>query len=453
MSSPTVTIQAKDLSPISEIGEAEDWWLREFAKRINAGDLSLRLSQRKVEEEPVVHFDARSGTWWTGRYIGEVSFKGRTLLILPRCGVPQMQRWLSRIWGVRILSSKGEYESSRLWLWKFLAKLWETRLLVAAKHGLPTRRFEELHWGPTVRGRLDVRATARELATGRRSLISRTRNRLINCDIASVLLCAFENLRRHLGNHRSWLTPRTQSVVDGLQSQYGPRVSVASVQVRKPIRYTPITESYRPVVELSLAIVQHRPMSSSSDGQRDVFGVLIDMAEVWEMYVYQLLHARLFEANVIHSGRDEQSELYLLKSRITGCELGRLKPDILIRSRGSNQLLAILDAKYKNTTPRADSPDGVHREDLYQMNAYLSALGNRDVSMAGGLVYPMGPEPSKIPELQKLNSWDVANKESSFWFLGLDCTNDDSRMEPLTPGEEEFMKRIRDIIKAVSWKC
>ena len=450
MAASNLTIEAKDLSPIPGLGATEDAWLRQFARHASTDTLALRLSQRTDEDDPIVRFDARSGKWWAGRYIGEVAFENGTLRILPRFGVPQLQRWLSRIWGVRILSSKGRYEAARLWLWELLAKLWEVRLLAAAKHGLPTRRFDEVHRGPAIRGRLDIRGTARELSAGHQALVSWSRNRSIDRGIASILLCAFENLRtqlQHRGDHRSWLTTRAQGIVGSLQGQYGRRVSTSSVAVNKPLRYTPITESYRSVVDLSLAIIQHRPMSSAADRQRDVLGVLVDMAEVWELYVYQLLRSSLLDVEVLHAGRAVENEAFLLRSTVTEARLGGLKPDILIRPFSSNGKLTILDAKYKSTTRQPDRPWGVQREDLYQMNAYLSALGAPDAPMSGALVYPVDWEKSEIPRLQAASPWSIDRPQSSLWFLGIDCEPDDVGIIALTRGEEIFVEKVREITR------
>ena len=43
-------------------------------------------------------------------------------------------------------------------------------------------------------------------------------------------------------------------------------------------------------------------MSSAAQGTSDVLGVLIDMAEVWELYVYSLLRTALLGADVQHTG-------------------------------------------------------------------------------------------------------------------------------------------------------
>jgi hypothetical protein len=91
------------------------------------------------------------------------------------------------------------------------------------------------------------------------------------------------------------------------------------------VRYTPITEIYREVVQLSQAIARHQPSSSVSLGSKDVLGVLIDMAEVWELYVYHLLRSSIREAEVLHVGRDTDADNFLLRSERTGDPPSRLR--------------------------------------------------------------------------------------------------------------------------------
>ena len=85
----------------------------------------------------------------------------------------------------------------------------------------------------------------------------------------------------------------------------------------------------------------------------------------------------------------------------------------------------------------------MQREDLYQMNAYLSALGDPDAPMSGALVYPVDREKSEIPGLQAASPWSIARPQSSLWFLGIDCESDDAGVVALTPGEETFVEKVR----------
>jgi 5-methylcytosine-specific restriction enzyme subunit McrC len=449
MDGPGFTIETTDLTPIAEVGDVQDQWLRDIARLTDTGPLAIPLSRGLTDDhEPIVHFDAHSGKWWTGRYIGEVTYGHGTLRVLPRFGVPQLQRWLSRIWGARLVTAKGQYRSSRLWLWELLARLWEARLLSGAKHGLPARRIDVVHRGPTLRGRLDIRGTAKELRSGSGKLLSRSRERTVDRQITAIILCAFEQLKNqlhHLGNQRSWLNPRAQSIVQELQSHHGRRVGDAAAEMRNPVQYTPIMESYRPVVDLSVALLRKRPTSSSSAGQNDVFGVLIDMAEVWELYVFHLLHSNLANYEVTHTGRRAENESHLLHSVTTGNQLGGLRPDILLNNIASDRLHAVVDAKYKSTTPSSHRPSGVQREDLYQINAYASALGQGEFPFAAALVYPHAGASSAIFELQHASPWRASRHNSPIWFLSVDCLSDELTANGLTEGESEFIRAVRNM--------
>ena len=139
--------------------------------------------------------------------------------------------------------------------------------------------------------------------------------------LGGIIIHAFEQLRRelhHLGDERSWLTLRGQGIATDLRTHVNRRISTNAAVSRAPVRYTPITEIYREVVQLSQAIARHQPSSSVSLGSKDVLGVLIDMAEVWELYVYHLLRSSIREAEVLHVGRDTDADNFLLRSERTG---------------------------------------------------------------------------------------------------------------------------------------
>jgi 5-methylcytosine-specific restriction enzyme subunit McrC len=188
-------------------------------------------------------------------------------------------------------------------------------------------------------------------------------------------------------------------------------------------------------------------MSSATQGRDEVLGVLIDMAEVWELYVYNLLRSAITGAEVLHTGRARDAEDYLLRSVKTGiAPLGRLKPDVVIRSFSSSQPLSVLDAKYKSTVPSAEKPFGVVREDLYQLNAYLSAFGGRDAPVIGGLVYPAEPS-SAVIHLQEANAWYTTRAGAPFYFFGIDGSPPTEVAQPLTPGEAAFVASIQTLMR------
>ena len=239
-------IETTDLTPIPGLAASDETWLRRLVQVADASSLVLSLSGRDTNDvEQIAFYDERSGCWWTGRYVGEVQYEGRTLRIVPRFGMPNLLRWLSCIWGIRLLSTKGTYEKTQIWLWALLAKVWESQLLAAAKHGLPTSRVYQLHRGQTIRGRLEVRLTAQELNTGKQNAISQTRNRYVDHRIGGIIFYAFEQLRRelrHLGDERSWLTLRGQTIVTDLRTHVNRR---ELYQCSRVARARPIYSNHR----------------------------------------------------------------------------------------------------------------------------------------------------------------------------------------------------------------
>lgn len=214
-----------------------------------------------------------------------------------------------------------------------------------------------------------------------------------------------------------------------------------------PIRYTPITEGYRPLVELSLSILRHQPFSASTSGNDNVIGVLLDMAEIWELYVFELLRAELASYDVTHPGRDDSSHSYLIKSHQSGQRIGGLKPDIVIRRNFNGPCVGIFDAKYKTTTPGRERTNGIMREDLYQMSAYLAAYGTQTRPVHGALVYPMMERDDlAVRPLQAKDHGSFASLPGKLNFLGLTVAPDGACGQFLSSEETGFIDAANHVL-------
>ena len=439
---------AKDCSPIPVLSREDDDWLRALVAAARTADMILHLGRGsgQPDDEPIASFDAASGAWWAGRYVGEVQFEGRTLRLEPRFGMPSLMRWLTTIWGVRLLDAKGAYEQQRIWLWLVIAHLWAGRLGVAAKHGLPYRRVETIHHGRALRGRLLARETALGLKRGDDRLASITRARVVDPVIGGILLAAFERLSAALGargERNYWLPERGRTVVDDLQSALGPRADFVSDH--SAIRYSPITENYRQVVDLSLSILAHRPRAATAKGESRAFGVLLDMAEIWELYVAKLLQIGLPGFRVSHTGRSTEHFRWLLNSVISGERFGSLRPDIVIQDH-HERCLAVADAKYKSTRINALNRTGIVREDLYQLAAYLSGFGLAGSRLDGFLIYPEDEGGQVAERLSPHNPWRVSSvPERYLWFIAAGCA-DHTDVAALSSGEKLVTHLVQSAI-------
>ena len=429
-------VTVRDCSPFPELTREQEIWLRKLVSETRTASMLLRLGPSTddagQDDDPLAVFDSASGRWWAGRYVGEVQFEGITLRMEPRFGMPALMRWLSTVWGVRLVESKGSQRQQRIWLWLVIAHLWVGRLVAAAKHGLPARRVDTVHRGHALRGRLLARRTAVARRTGDDCLMSVTRNRVVDVKIGSILLAAFERLDRALkeyGESRGWLPERARTLVEELSSALSGRDRRMQKGIRPTIRYSPITESYRPIVDLSLSILEHKPLLPASAGDRKAFGIVLDVAEIWELYVAKLLQTALPAFRVSHTGRSQHHFQWLLSSSMDGDKLGSLRPDIIV-SDVRERCLAIVDAKYKTTRINVMNRTGVVTEDLYQLAAYLSAFGESDSRVDGFLVYPEEEGGQVSERLAPRNPWGLcAAPKRNLWFVSVDCGVGDNSSE------------------------
>ena len=142
------------------------------------------------------------------------------------------------------------------------------------------------------------------------------------------------------------------------------------------------------------------------------------MAEIWELYIAKILQTGLPGLQVLHTGRSNFNFQWLLTSS-TGRVLQSLRPDILILNE-NERCLAIADAKYKNTRTNSENVNGVSREDLYQLSAYLSGFGNSERRMDGFLIYPQDDGGQVTSSLALGNPWRVtAGHDRHLWFMSV----------------------------------
>jgi 5-methylcytosine-specific restriction enzyme subunit McrC len=377
-------------------------WLAELTSSVEAGELVVALGERRGEDEPVVYCE-RNGDWYCGRYVGTIAYKGRRLQIELRFGLDTLGSWLSMALGLRTTETAGELAPHEAFLPQLLARLWVRSLIKASRHGPPALRHDKKHEGVVIRGRLDVRSTVGQRTKGRPSVVSISRERSLNNPVSRTLVAAYAVLRRQLGVQtlEALMPPQARELVGMLTSVVPLSTAVPQPAELARVRLSPITEPYRPALRLSQAIAKHRGLFAESTPEGQATGVLLDMAELWELFLFSCLRIALPQSEIVHGTSDEEGQGHLL-SNAQGARLGRLMPDMLLRT--ATQVI-VADAKYKSLRPRSSRPQGVEREDLYQMSAYLSRWGQEGGT--GLLLYPR--EEPEFPSLARQGPWNFHN--------------------------------------------
>jgi 5-methylcytosine-specific restriction enzyme subunit McrC len=390
----TDPLRINDLSvfeprPKRKGGFDEHAWLERLQEHLRASDHVIRLGETQdIEDDFVISRNAQ-GQWVTGRYIGEIAFEGHRLRIEPRLGPNTIAKWLEGALNLVAVPETSARASRESFIALLMAAVWSRQLDLAARHGPPAFRRDVPSEGFYVRGRLDVRQTARLRSAGSPHVASVLRQRDLDNDVSRTLVAAERVLTAAVG-HTRWRTPRVNEVLPMLTAAVGARPQVPSLRDLQRIRYTPITRPFKEAAELSWRIARQEGFGATAEaGQTE--GLLLDVAELWELFLVHCVR-RAFPNSSVEHGTTSGTRTFLLTSDTAAAGaagLGRIKPDIVVCN--GDELVAVIDAKYKrlaNVWP--ERPAGVARGDLYQLASYLSRL-DPSGRAAGMLLYPMDP--------------------------------------------------------------
>ena len=402
--------EASDCCPLrpQPRGQAQTEWLRRLARDVRPSEMTVTLGGKSRDEEPVVFCDPL-GVWRAGRYIGSVSFEGESLTIEPRLGLPTIQKWLCEAMNVVLTESHGRLLSHETFVMQLLALVWGTRFASAARHGLPSLRTERTSTGMVIRGRLDVPASISMIGAGRRERVSIRSEKSTNHAGTRAIASAYVTLKTTLGPFLDRLLPdRTKELLPGLLAATGNRPRLPTTSELDRVRYTPITAAFGPLASLSHQIARRRGLTSTADADRKSQGVLLDVAELWELYVLSVIRRAGLPYDIEHGTRTRHPEpVRLLVSEENGAlSLGTLLPDAVLSD--ANGPCGIMDAKYKSLMPM-----GPQREDLYQMSAYLWRFAAAGRARWAGVLYPL--ESVDVHQAESASPWVLDGRTRLFF--------------------------------------
>jgi len=399
------TVVGRDLSPFDDLTPEQEGWLAEVQEHVRASDHLVRLGETEEAAEAedfVVYRDPR-GPWQAGRYIGELALDGRRLEIRPRLGEVVIEQWLGEILNLIAVPETASRQPSKSFIARLMGAIWCRAVAQASRHGPPAIRREQRHRGIYVRGRLDPLETSRLRAAARPAIASIETRRDLQNDISRVMVAAERVLTQRIG-HDHWRTPRVDELLPRLHEAVGVRPRLPPRRALERIRFTPITRPFKRVVDLSSRIARLEGFTSAEEPGRTE-GLLLDVAELWELFVLNCIRRACPELAVEH-GTVSTDPTWLLQSiEDEGLGLGRLKPDVLIRDGA--RVVAVVDAKYKRLQDRwPERPRGVDRGDLYQLVSYLSRYAPKGEA-PGMLLYPEDPMQGDMATAEARGPWQT----------------------------------------------
>jgi len=426
----------RDLSPFDPAPAASQaGWLKDLQEHLRASEHVIRLGDPVDDDEHdlVVYCD-NAGRWQAGRYIGEIRFRGRTLRIEPRLGMPAIERLLAGATNLIGVPGSTAAQTTESFIARLMAAVWCRSLDHAARHGPPAFRRQAVFEGVHIRGQLDVRRTARLRSAGSPHVASTTRSRDVENDVSRTLVCAERVLTQHIGTDQ-WQTRRAREIVPLLRGAVGARPRLPSESDLRAVRYTPITRPYQELADLSWRIARLEGFSATDDdGSAD--GLLLDVAELWELFVLHCLRVAATDLRVDH-GTTDTARVHLLRSRDhAGRGLGRLLPDVLVWDH-DGRARVVADAKYKLLADSAERPTGVDRGDLYQLTSYLSRYAPAGDAI-GALIYPGGDFERGPSTAERIGPWvSEVGHQVEFMHLPLDEDHAVARFGQLVDRSQE----------------
>jgi 5-methylcytosine-specific restriction enzyme subunit McrC len=114
------------------------------------------------------------------------------------------------------------------------------------------------------------------------------------------------------GTERNWLPARCQELLPQLLAATGTHPDLPSEAVLARVRYTPITQRYQRFVRLSWQIARQRGLFGGTASEGDCTGVLLDVAELWELYVISVAREAVSPWVVKHGTHDQLGRDHLL---------------------------------------------------------------------------------------------------------------------------------------------
>jgi 5-methylcytosine-specific restriction enzyme subunit McrC len=407
----------RDLSPYGgELASEDDTWL-ERVSACDPRDYQIGVGEERVHDEwlPLVE-RGPDGRWWAGRFIGSFTFEGRRLVVEPRLGIEVVESWLDQALGLAAPPASARHAETESFIVRLLARLWCRSVDDATRHGLPLLRLPQRHEGLFVRGRLDVARTIVLIGEGRGTIASLTYDRSLAHPATRAIVCADRALDERLTGTAEWRTERLRQTMPHLRGSVGSRPKLPTLHELNRVRYTPITLPFKRAALLSHRIASRLGYGATDDDGREE-GILVDVAELWELFVLNCVRQTAPAGMQVAHGTSAGRRDSLLRSVSDDHEMGRLKPDVLIME--GETVRAILDAKYKRLHNSRERPQGVDRADLYQIVAYAMRYKPEGLS---ALVYPHPPR-SERPDsgdAERFGPWQSDGQRFAFQRLPTD---------------------------------
>ena len=414
-----MSILLYDYSPIPEKLISTDSTYAELCKNLQK---ELDKGNIKIEQlfvgkddswnkEKLKLFGSFNGEYYTGKYVGILSYQGHTIQILSRFDRPsevetdkQQKNFFlpyvfSKVLDIPVYSfPELNVDSQSGEFWDFLlAKLFMDQLKVACDRGL-YRQYRTFHYNnSSPKGMIDIARHIKFNHMQNGKCAYSAREYTLNNPINQLILTARDCLLRRQGAisqlvknefaKNANLRIALQEIEYSINIFQRPSEQMILHQTECTVTHT-VYKEYEQLRETSRLIVRRFGLDTFQTGSSRISGMVSAMDRMWELFLEKTVFCHLTDTSV-----DSQVTHKILEGEYT------IRPDFVLDYQ--NQQF-IFDAKYKSGWSELYERKNFNdvRDDLYQIISYMHILKSR----CGGILFPM------VKKANEKTYWLMKNK-------------------------------------------
>ncbi|MFY9100051.1 hypothetical protein OZY48_03220 [Aliarcobacter cryaerophilus] len=408
----------------------------------NEDDLIISIKKSKNENNEDIYLAQ------IGNYVGKFVWQGLEIDIKSRFSNTFLERMLNFandifLDDVSITGNKvdKDFDISKYIIYYMFVQNLEKAFLL----GLPKAYRSIEHHEMKLKGKIDINKFIKYDIPFQGKISSVSREQKEIQEIIDVLYKAVKIIDK---NNKAFL--KNISHIKTHLKQYKSNNYVSNETINRALKskalQNPIFAPYKKVLEYARFIINGNNIEEKNDGKQETFGFIINVAELFEVYITKLLQKEFSDWYVEspHLRLDEKFGKTYLYSR-------KIIPDIVMTK---NKDVIVFDTKYKKMNFNYVKGNGVDvdRNDFFQINTYMSYYQNQDFNVKiGGLLYPIEKSFKENKNICHSQSW-FGNLNTKFIVDGIDLSDleeskdNENKFSQLAKREQKFIEGIKNLL-------
>lgn len=383
----------------------------------------------------------------TGNYVGKFKWQGLEIDIKSRFSNTFLERMLNFandifLDDVSITGNKidKDFDISKYIIYYMFVQNLEKAFLL----GLPKSYRSVEHHEMKLKGKIDINKFIKYDIPFQGKISSVSREQKEIQEIIDVLYKAVKIIDK---NNKAFI--KNISHIKTHLKQYKSNNYVSNETINKAIKskalQNPIFAPYKKVLQYARFIINENNIEEKDDGKQETYGFIINVAELFEIYVTKLLQKE-FSDWIVESPK---IELYDTPKMFYQ---RKIIPDIVMIK---NKDVIVFDTKYKKMNMQSKNRNGagdVDRNDFFQINTYMSYYQNQKFNVRiGGLLYPIGKSFIENKNICHSETW-FGNTNTKFIVDGIDLSNleeandHENKFTPISKREQKFINGIKKLL-------